>query len=52
MALRLTKQALQTNLAAPSFEAAVDLEDRQQTLMALQPEFSERMRAFAARAKR
>jgi enoyl-CoA hydratase/carnithine racemase len=52
LALRLTKQALQTNLAAPSFEAAIDLEDRQQTLMALQPEFSERMRAFAARAKR
>ncbi len=52
LALRLTKQALQTNLAAPSFEAAVDLEDRQQTLMALQPEFAARMRAFAARARR
>ncbi len=52
LALRLTKQALQTNLAAPSFEAAIDLEDRQQTLMALQSEFSERMRAFAARTKR
>jgi enoyl-CoA hydratase len=49
LALMLTKQALQANLSAPSLEAAIDLEDRQQALLALQPDFSQRMRAFAAR---
>jgi enoyl-CoA hydratase/carnithine racemase len=51
LALALTKQALHANLSAPSLEAAVDLEDRQQTLMATQPAFAARMRAFAARKK-
>lgn len=49
LALALTKQALNANLAAPSLEAALELEDRQQTLMAAGPEFAARIRAFLSR---
>jgi enoyl-CoA hydratase/carnithine racemase len=51
LALALTKQALNANLAAPSLEAALELEDRQQTLMASGPEFSARIRAFLSRGQ-
>ena len=49
LALALTKQGLNANLAAPSLEAALELEDRQQALMALGPEFAARMRAFTTK---
>ena len=52
LALPLTKQALQAALGAPSLEAAVELEDRQQALLALQPEFQARLQAFAHRLRR
>ncbi|MFM7066251.1 MAG: enoyl-CoA hydratase/isomerase family protein [Gammaproteobacteria bacterium] len=52
MALALTKQALQTAQGAGSLEAAIEIEDRQQTLLALQPEFKARLEAFAARQRR
>ena len=51
MALALTKQALNANLAAPSLEAALEMEDRQQTLMASGPEFAARIRAFLSRGQ-
>ena len=49
LSLTLTKQALNANLAAGSLEAALELEDRQQTLMAAGPEFAARIDAFLAR---
>jgi len=52
LALGLTKQGLNTNLAAPSLEAALELEDRQQALMALGPDFAARMRAFIGKPAR
>jgi enoyl-CoA hydratase len=51
LALALTKQALNANLAAPSLEAALEMEDRQQTLMASGPEFAARIRAFLSRGE-
>ncbi len=51
LALALTKQALNANLAAPSLEAALEVEDRQQTLMASGPEFAARIRAFLSRGQ-
>jgi len=42
-----TKQMMWTNLAAPSFEAALELENRAQILAALTEDFSEASHAFA-----
>lgn len=50
MGLALTKQGLNTNLTAPSLEAAVEIEDRQQALLASQPEFMASIRAFLAKS--
>lgn len=47
MGLRLTKDALNRNIDAPSFEAALAIEDRQQVLLAQTEDFSEAKRAFA-----
>ena len=52
MGLALTKQGLNTNLTAPSLEAAVEIEDRQQALLASQPEFMASIQAFLAKANR
>jgi enoyl-CoA hydratase/carnithine racemase len=52
MALPLTKQALQAAQSASSLESAVEMEDRQQALLALQPEFRSRLEAFATRLRR
>jgi enoyl-CoA hydratase/carnithine racemase len=49
LALALTKQALNANRFAPSLEAALELEDRQQTLMASGAEFAACVQAFLAR---
>lgn len=51
LGLGLTKQGLNANLSAPSLEAAIELEDRQQALLASAPEFMERVRAFANRGR-
>jgi enoyl-CoA hydratase/carnithine racemase len=49
MALALTKQALDTNLSAPSLESAVALEDRQQVLCIATGELARRQAAFLSR---
>ena len=49
--LALTKQGLEVGLAAPSLEAAIANEDRQQTLLSGEESFRARMRAFLARTK-
>ncbi len=49
LALGLTKQGLQSALSAGSLEAAVEVEDRQQAMLATMPEFRERVAAFLAR---
>jgi enoyl-CoA hydratase/carnithine racemase len=52
MGLALTKQGLNTNITAPSLEAAIDIEDRQQALLASQPEFMASIQAFLAKKPR
>ena len=52
LALALTKQALNANGAAQSLEAALEIEDRQQVMMASRPEFAARIKAFLARPPR
>lgn len=49
MALSLTKQALDANLAAPSLEAAIALEDRQQVLCIATGELGRRQAEFLAK---
>jgi enoyl-CoA hydratase/carnithine racemase len=51
LALALTKQGLNNNLSAPSLEAAIELEDRQQAMLANDPEFHKRMREFSAKSR-
>ena len=46
MGLRLTKEALRMALDAPSLEAAVAIEDRNQILCATSPDFGEGVAAF------
>lgn len=45
-ALRMTKQVFNLNVDAPSFEAALALEDRNQVLLGNEPAFREGMTAF------
>ena len=47
--LRLTKAAINQNLNAPSFEAAIELEDRNQSILNLTTEFSDAVKNFAGR---
>jgi enoyl-CoA hydratase len=49
MGLRLTKEALTLNLSAPSLEAAVELENRNQSLCASTPDFFKAVQAFFKR---
>jgi len=46
MGLRLTKDALNRNIDAPGFDAAIALEDRQQVMLAQTEDFAEAKRAF------
>lgn len=46
MGLRLTKEGLNFSIDAPSLEAAMAIEDRQQTLIALTSDAKEAVRAF------
>jgi enoyl-CoA hydratase len=48
-ALRLTKEALNQNLTAPSLEAAINLEDRNQSIAVFTPEFAKAVENFARR---
>jgi enoyl-CoA hydratase/carnithine racemase len=49
LGLRLTKQALNLNIDAPSLEAAMALEDRQQVMLSATEDHREAMRARAER---
>lgn len=51
LALALTKDVLDANLAAPSLEAAMALEDRNQVLLSQTADYSEGVRAFAAKRR-
>ncbi len=46
MGLRLSKDALNRNIDAPGFEAALALEDRQQILLSMTEDYAEARRAF------
>ncbi len=46
LGVRLTKQVVQSNVDAPSLEAAVELENRNQTLTARTEDMAEALRAF------
>jgi len=47
MGLRLTKEALNQNLTAPSLEAAVELENRNQSMGCCSPDFIRALEAFS-----
>ena len=47
--LRLTKEALNANMDAPSLEAAIELENRNQSICCFTPEFLEAVMAFRNR---
>ncbi len=49
MGLRLTKDALNRNLDAPSFEAALAIEDRQQVMMTMTEDYREAIEAFLSK---
>lgn len=46
LGLRLTKQGLNMSIDAGSLEAATTMEDRQQAIMLMSPDFTEGVRAF------
>ena len=46
-ALRLTKEALNQNLTAPTLEAAINIEDRNQSIAVFTPEFTRAVENFA-----
>ncbi|MFC4293174.1 enoyl-CoA hydratase/isomerase family protein [Sphingorhabdus arenilitoris] len=49
MGLRLSKDALNRNIDAPSFEAALAIEDRQQILLSMTEDYAEARAAFMER---
>lgn len=49
LGLRLTKETLNQNLNAPSLEAAIELENRNQSILCLTPEFFEAVANFGKR---
>jgi enoyl-CoA hydratase len=49
--LRLTKEVLNQNLNAPSLESAIELENRNQSICCVTPEFYEAVAAFSKRKK-
>ena len=50
--LRLTKEVLNQNLDAPSLEAAIELENRNQSICCCTPEFMEAVVSFSDRGKK
>ncbi|MBW1644410.1 MAG: enoyl-CoA hydratase/isomerase family protein, partial [Deltaproteobacteria bacterium] len=51
LGLRLTKEALNLNSTAPSLEAAIELENRNQSLLVFTPEFEKTVQSFAKKSK-
>lgn len=51
LGLRLTKECLRMSIDAPSLEAAIAMEDRNQMLCAREPEFAEGVAAFFERRR-
>jgi enoyl-CoA hydratase len=51
LGLRLTKETISQNLNAPSLEAAMELENRNQSILCLTPEFFEAVVKFGERRK-
>ncbi|UCD78059.1 MAG: enoyl-CoA hydratase/isomerase family protein [Desulfobacterales bacterium] len=51
LGLRLTKEALNQNRNAPSLEAAVELENRNQSILCITPEFFKAVEKFSQRKK-
>jgi enoyl-CoA hydratase len=51
LGLRLTKETLNQNLNAPSLEAAIELENRNQSILCLTPEFFEAVEVFGNKKK-
>jgi enoyl-CoA hydratase len=51
MGLRLTKEVLDQNRNAPSLEVALELENRNQSICCVNPEFFDAVRDFASRKK-
>ena len=49
MGLRMTKEGLNLSIDAPSLEAAMAIENRNQLMCTASPEFAQRMRAFVER---
>jgi enoyl-CoA hydratase len=52
LGLRLTKETLNQNLNAPSLEAAIELENRNQSILCLTPEFYKAVEEFGKRKKK
>ena len=52
LGLRLTKETLNQNLNAPSLEAAIELENRNQSILCLTPEFFEAIVNFGKRKRK
>lgn len=50
--LKLTKRVLEANAAAPSLEAALNLENRNQTIMAFSGDFARLIKSFVAERKK
>jgi enoyl-CoA hydratase len=51
LGLQLTKETLTHNLNAPSLEAAVELENRNQSMLCMEPQFFEAVMRFGQRKK-
>ncbi len=51
LGLRFTKETLNQNLNAPSLEAAIELENRNQSILCLTPEFFKAIEEFGKRKK-
>ncbi|MBT8370783.1 MAG: enoyl-CoA hydratase/isomerase family protein [Deltaproteobacteria bacterium] len=51
LGLRFTKEALNQNLTAPSLEAAIELENRNQSILCITPEFFKAVDNFSKRQK-
>jgi enoyl-CoA hydratase len=51
LGLQLTKEALNQNQHAPSLESAVELENRNQSILCVTPEFFKAVEKFGRRRK-
>ncbi|CAB1055823.1 hypothetical protein D1BOALGB6SA_557 [Olavius sp. associated proteobacterium Delta 1] len=51
MGLQFTKEALNQNRHAPSLESAIELENRNQSILCITPEFFKAVEKFGRRKK-